>query len=32
MLYEVDTFDEALHHVRGHCEIAALDPRRRTVR
>ncbi len=23
-LYEVDTFDEALHHVRGHCEIAAL--------
>lgn len=24
MLYEVDTFDEALHHVRGHCEIAAL--------
>jgi sugar/nucleoside kinase (ribokinase family) len=24
MLYEVDTFDEALHHVRGRCEIAAL--------
>jgi sugar/nucleoside kinase (ribokinase family) len=24
MLYEVDTFDEALQHVRGHCEIAAL--------
>jgi sugar/nucleoside kinase (ribokinase family) len=24
MLYEVDTFDEALHQVRGHCEIAAL--------
>jgi len=24
MLYQVDTFDEALHHVRGHCEIAAL--------
>jgi sugar/nucleoside kinase (ribokinase family) len=24
MLYEVDTFDEALHRVRGHCEIAAL--------
>jgi sugar/nucleoside kinase (ribokinase family) len=24
MLYEVDTFDEALHHVRGNCEIAAL--------
>jgi sugar/nucleoside kinase (ribokinase family) len=24
MLYEVDTFDEALHHVRGHCAIAAL--------
>ena len=24
MLYEVDTFDQALHHVRGHCEIAAL--------
>jgi len=24
MLYEVDTFDEALHHVRGQCEIAAL--------
>jgi sugar/nucleoside kinase (ribokinase family) len=24
MLYEVETFDEALHHVRGHCEIAAL--------
>jgi sugar/nucleoside kinase (ribokinase family) len=23
-LYEVDTFDEALHHVRGHCAIAAL--------
>lgn len=23
-LYEVETFDEALHHVRGHCEIAAL--------
>ena len=23
-LYQVDTFDEALHHVRGHCEIAAL--------
>ncbi len=23
-LYEVDTFDEALHRVRGHCEIAAL--------
>jgi len=24
MLYEVHTFDEALHRVRGHCEIAAL--------
>jgi sugar/nucleoside kinase (ribokinase family) len=24
MLYEVDTFDEALQHVRGQCEIAAL--------
>lgn len=24
MLYQVDTFDEALHHVRGQCEIAAL--------
>ncbi len=24
MLYEVETFDEALHRVRGHCEIAAL--------
>lgn len=24
MLYEVDTFDEALHRVRGQCEIAAL--------
>jgi sugar/nucleoside kinase (ribokinase family) len=24
MLYQVDTFDEALHHVRGHCEVAAL--------
>jgi sugar/nucleoside kinase (ribokinase family) len=24
MLYEVETFDEALHHVRWHCEIAAL--------
>jgi sugar/nucleoside kinase (ribokinase family) len=24
MLYEVDTFDEALQHARGHCEIAAL--------
>jgi len=24
MLYEVDTFDEAMHHVSGHCEIAAL--------
>ncbi|MDQ1435052.1 MAG: hypothetical protein QOF59_1868, partial [Actinomycetota bacterium] len=24
MLYEVDTFDEALHRVRGHCDIAAL--------
>jgi sugar/nucleoside kinase (ribokinase family) len=24
MLYEVDTFDEALQHVCGHCEIAAL--------
>src|ERR1700693_2935282 len=24
MLYEVDTFDEALHRVRGHCEIAVL--------
>jgi sugar/nucleoside kinase (ribokinase family) len=23
-LYEVDTFDEALQHVRGHCEVAAL--------
>jgi sugar/nucleoside kinase (ribokinase family) len=23
-LYEVETFDEALHHVRGHCEVAAL--------
>jgi sugar/nucleoside kinase (ribokinase family) len=23
-LYEVDSFDEALQHVRGHCEIAAL--------
>ncbi len=23
-LYEVETFDEALHHVRGQCEIAAL--------
>jgi sugar/nucleoside kinase (ribokinase family) len=23
-LYQVDTFDAALHHVRGHCEIAAL--------
>jgi sugar/nucleoside kinase (ribokinase family) len=24
MLYEVDTFEDALGHVRGHCEIAAL--------
>jgi sugar/nucleoside kinase (ribokinase family) len=24
MLYQVDTFDVALHRVRGHCEIAAL--------
>jgi sugar/nucleoside kinase (ribokinase family) len=24
MLYEVDTFDQALHRVRGHCAIAAL--------
>jgi sugar/nucleoside kinase (ribokinase family) len=24
MLYEVDTFDEALHRVRGHCAVAAL--------
>ena len=24
MLYEVDTFDEALHRVRSHCAIAAL--------
>jgi sugar/nucleoside kinase (ribokinase family) len=24
MLYEVDTFDEALHRVRGHCDIAVL--------
>jgi sugar/nucleoside kinase (ribokinase family) len=24
MLYEVETFDEALHHVSSHCEIAAL--------
>ncbi len=24
MLYQVDTFDEALHRVRGQCEIAAL--------
>jgi sugar/nucleoside kinase (ribokinase family) len=24
MLYEVDTFDDALQHVRGHCELAAL--------
>jgi sugar/nucleoside kinase (ribokinase family) len=24
MLYDVDTFDDALHHVRGHCEVAAL--------
>jgi len=24
MLYEVDTFDDALHRVRGHCAIAAL--------
>ncbi len=24
MLYQVDSFDEALHRVRGHCEIAAL--------
>ncbi|MDQ1381098.1 MAG: hypothetical protein QOJ71_1817 [Actinomycetota bacterium] len=24
MLYEVETFDEALHRVRGHCDIAAL--------
>jgi len=24
MLYEVESFDEALHRVRGHCEIAAL--------
>jgi sugar/nucleoside kinase (ribokinase family) len=23
-LYEVDSFDEALQHVRGHCEVAAL--------
>jgi sugar/nucleoside kinase (ribokinase family) len=23
-LYEVETFDDALHHVRGHCEVAAL--------
>ncbi len=23
-LYEVSSFDDALHHVRGHCEIAAL--------
>lgn len=23
-LYQVDTFDEALQHVRGHCKIAAL--------
>tara|TARA_A100001037_G_scaffold101312_1_gene92261 strand:- start:5161 stop:6162 length:1002 start_codon:yes stop_codon:yes gene_type:complete len=23
-LYQVDSFDEALQHVRGHCEIAAL--------
>ena len=23
-LYEVDTFDEALQHVRGHCEVACL--------
>ncbi len=23
-LYDVETFDEALQHVRGHCEIAAL--------
>jgi len=23
-LYQADTFDEALQHVRGHCEIAAL--------
>ena len=23
-LYEVDTFDEAFQHVRGHCEVAAL--------
>ena len=23
-LYEVETFDEALQHVRGHCEVAAL--------
>ncbi len=23
-LYEVETFDEALHRVRGHCDIAAL--------
>jgi sugar/nucleoside kinase (ribokinase family) len=24
MLYEVETFDDALQHVRGHCELAAL--------
>ena len=24
LLYEVDNFDDALQHVRGHCEIAAL--------
>ena len=23
-LYEVETFDDALQHVRGHCEVAAL--------
>ncbi len=26
-LYEVDTFDEAFQHVRGHCEVAALTER-----
>src|SRR4029079_13764804 len=24
LLYEVDSFDDALQHVRGHCELAAL--------
>jgi sugar/nucleoside kinase (ribokinase family) len=24
MLYEVDSFDDAVRHVRGHCEVAAL--------